>query len=201
MMVCLSLRSKTTTSIIALAVAFTVSKLYRESTIVHMFAIETSGDEQGQSRISLPDILRNNSVNESSLILITKADFKDRSFIDAAEYDGVKRVTEPTYKHDSARQAVLERLARAGLRLDSGVQASLPTKQQISELYGTHPIIYGLERCVEFRKANPIPFNPPFVAIAGQMNSGTNALFRLMRDNLRVRSNENALGILWTVPW
>jgi hypothetical protein len=93
---------------------------------------------------------------------------------------------------------VLHILERAGSRLSLDVVKLLPKWQDVVNLFGDEPVILGLERCVEFRRA--YAKKDRHVGIAGQFNTGTNALAKYFWDNLRIPENPNT-GMLANVPW
>jgi hypothetical protein len=97
-----------------------------------------------------------------------------------------------------SREPVLHILERAGSRLSLDVVKLLPKWQDVTDLYGNEPVILGLERCVEFRRAHAK--QDRHVGIAGQFNTGTNALAKYFWDNLRIPENPNS-GMLANVPW
>lgn len=98
------------------------------------------------------------------------------------------------------RQPLLDLLHAAGLSIDLDVLQQLPTWTQVTHLYGKEPVIVGLDdQCAAFRQA--IPPDQRFVGVAGQMNTGTNALAKYLQHNIRIAANPVMKGVLWTVPW
>jgi hypothetical protein len=99
-----------------------------------------------------------------------------------------------------SHQRVWDVLDRAGLQVDHYVYQALPSWQQVVDLYGANPVLVGQNTCESFQ--NSIPASRRYVGVADQMNMGTNALAKLLSNNLQIPSNQNAnKGILWTVPW
>jgi hypothetical protein len=94
---------------------------------------------------------------------------------------------------------VLEILKKAGISIDIDILKILPNWDDVKELYGDKPVIVGMNTCAKFRRAN----NPRsrFVGVAGQMNSGTNALGKYLFENLSIRMNQFGGGMLAYVPW
>jgi hypothetical protein len=113
---------------------------------------------------------------------------------------------------------------RMGIHIDAEIASMLPTWEQITKLYGRQPILYGIdtEVCQSYRnRMNIVPphqQHPPqrYVGVAGQMNTGTNALAKYLLQNIYIpppstttstASSPTATiknskhGILWTVPW
>jgi hypothetical protein len=96
------------------------------------------------------------------------------------------------------REQVVDVLARAGLSIDLDVLKLLPTWEDVTDLYGSEPVILGLDRCAAFRDAR-VPARR-FTGIAGQHNCGTNAMVRYLKQNVEIRGNPKG-GFLPQVPW
>jgi hypothetical protein len=98
------------------------------------------------------------------------------------------------------RRIVLDIVTRAGLSVDSTVIPYLPSWSEVERLYGSKPIVYGLDSCASFRAR--VPAKHRFVGVAGQMNTGTNALSKYLTENIVIPENDDRTkGVLWTVPW
>lgn len=100
---------------------------------------------------------------------------------------------------ESARKPLLDILEHAGLNVDESVMRILPKWSQVEELYGPKPVIFGKQYCKPFRDA--VPQEKRFVGVAGQMNTGTNALYNYLYQNMYIPGNEKYKGVLWTIPW
>jgi hypothetical protein len=61
---------------------------------------------------------------------------------------------------------------------------SLPAWRNYTALYGSKPVILGLERCAHYRDFLAMIKQPPVVRVAGMYNSGTNALSMILENNL-----------------
>jgi len=105
---------------------------------------------------------------------------------------------------------ILEILTQAGMRiedeneLDQEALDQLPTWTQIQNLYGSKPIIYGLEKCEAFR--NAVEPTTRFFGIAGTFNTGTNLVADLLKFNCQITERmesygEKSKGVRWQVPW
>jgi hypothetical protein len=127
---------------------------------------------------------------------ITLKDLSDLSFDD---FDETIALDETWNEAVASRKPIMDILDAAGLRVDLDVLRRLPRWSDVTDLYGTEPVIYGTETCAPFRAE--IPSSERFVGVAGQMNTGTNALGKYLLHNLRIPGNEITNGVLWTVPW
>lgn len=96
------------------------------------------------------------------------------------------------------REQVVDVLARAGLSIDLDVLKLLPSWEDVTDLYGSEPVILGLDRCAAFRAAHAPAQR--FTGIVGQHNCGTNAMVRYLKQNVHIRGNPRE-GFLPQVPW
>ena len=124
---------------------------------------------------------------------ITLSDLADLQFED--------ELPEQTWEEAAAdRGPLLEVLRRAGQNVDVGVLQRLPTWSEVVEMYGEAPVVVGKERCAAFRES--VPAERRHVGVAGQMNTGTNALAKYLSNNIQIAENPSKeRGVLWTVPW
>jgi hypothetical protein len=88
---------------------------------------------------------------------------------------------------------------------------ALPKWDQVTDLYGSEPVILGLDTCQEFQRRVPAPDR--YIGIAGNFNSGTTAFGISLQANCRYpkrrsgeinRSNQlmtDVNGMLSQVPW
>lgn len=108
-------------------------------------------------------------------------------------------------------------LRSAGLPREAVTQElchQLPTKSQVARLYGSQPIIHGLEQCQEFRSGLVVSGDEklaPQVRVTGLYNTATNAFTSALHANLQ-DGTEKALETntvdgapsiekLYGVPW
>ncbi|MGK3734198.1 MAG: hypothetical protein ACI8RD_000438 [Bacillariaceae sp.] len=105
---------------------------------------------------------------------------------------------------------ILEILTQAGLHIDDEDDLDqetidlLPSWTQIKSLYGSKPIIRGLERCEEFRDL--VEPTTRFFGVAGTFNTGTNLIADLMKFNCEIIERMEVYGnvsrgVRWQVPW
>mmetsp|Transcript_19171 Transcript_19171/g.24668 ORF Transcript_19171/g.24668 Transcript_19171/m.24668 type:complete len:419 (-) Transcript_19171:301-1557(-) len=97
-----------------------------------------------------------------------------------------------------SRKPVVEILEKAGIKVDLELLYRLPKWSDVADLYGSEPVILGTEHCEAYRKR--IPAELRTAAIAGQFNTGTNALAMYFGQNLRMRENHGT-GFAANVPW
>lgn len=129
----------------------------------------------------------------------------------------------PTISNSSIAETTMEEARKGRERIisilehDLGIQKltipeimTLPTWNQIEELYGDKPIILGLDSC---RKFQEVPLARRHIGVAGIFNSGTTAFGLSLQANCRypnraatdaAHSNDvvtNVHGMLNQVPW
>jgi hypothetical protein len=116
------------------------------------------------------------------------------------------------------RREILTILQDAGIQVEEAFEIQqLPTWQQVSELYGSRPIILGLDQCENFRQQ--VASYNRYIGVAGNFNSGTTAFGISLQANCRFPrynnnnndtfeaqsfSNDevsNVHGMLSQVPW
>jgi len=97
-----------------------------------------------------------------------------------------------------------EILQAAQVKITEDDRAKIPPKADVVEMYGSSPVILGLERCEEFRRnVNP---EDAFIGPAGLFNTGTNLLLSLLTNNCHIPEKVKAhgpksRGIRMQVPW
>ena len=123
-------------------------------------------------------------------------------------------VTDSTQHHStsssSSKEGAIRMLQQAGID-DATIQqyhSQLPTDAQISNLYGTQPVIYNLESCPTFRQT--VPPEQRMLGPAGLFSTGTNLLTHLLKQNCEIPqrrarygpdATKEELGMRWQVPW
>jgi hypothetical protein len=86
---------------------------------------------------------------------------------------------------------ILEQLGIENETVREEFLKSVPSWSSIEALYGSTPIIYGLEHCQSFQNGQQLS-----LAAAGTMNSGTNLLATLLSTNCKISGS-----LHWQVPW
>ena len=99
-------------------------------------------------------------------------------------------------------------LKAAGVEITGEIRSSLPPLSDLEDMYGSEPVIIGLEKCSEFRsKYGP---KEAVIAPAGMFNTGTNLLNALLQNNCVIseetRNKKYIFGgknpfIRYQVPW
>lgn len=86
--------------------------------------------------------------------------------------------------------------------VDPETVARLPTAQEVTDLYGSEPVVLGLETCERFQAyGDPAEH---FVSTAGTFNTGTNLMAELLIANcvLPARMQKyQTKGVRWQVVW
>jgi hypothetical protein len=102
-----------------------------------------------------------------------------------------------------ARAQLLAQLADAGVQdIDVHTIGQLPTDAQVHALYGDRPVVYGLDRCPQFREN--LPKSDASLGVAGLFNTGTNPLAMYLAANCVLADNKSdraGHGMRWQVPW
>jgi hypothetical protein len=114
-------------------------------------------------------------------------------------YVAKKKVVAPVIKRDltpeelKEREPILSLLREAGLdELDKETIAKLPAWKDVTDLYGTEPVIIGLETCKAFQNSGD-PSNH-FVTTAGAFNTGTNLMAELLIRNCHMPARQRKYG-------
>ena len=104
---------------------------------------------------------------------------------------------------------VLAILHDAGLtHLDPAIRQQLPSWQQVTNVWGTEPIIYGLDSCQIFRQS--VLEDRRMLGAAGMFSTGTNLVTHLLKQNCLIparvtkyglNASKEQLGMRWQVPW
>ena len=98
------------------------------------------------------------------------------------------------------REPLLAILNDAGVtEFDAESIAALPTWQQVEQLYGQGPVVYGLETCERFQQQ--IPVEDASIGTAGLFNTGTNPFAMYLEANCVMPHNvhDRHGGMRWQV--
>jgi hypothetical protein len=111
---------------------------------------------------------------------------------------------DPSISYEMAkigRELFVDLLVEAGVTaIDNAVLQRLPTIETIQHLYGSGPVLIGMETCQQFR--NMIPSKDASLAVAGLFNTGTNLMSSYLESNCYIPHNTNRnKGMRWQVPW
>lgn len=100
---------------------------------------------------------------------------------------------------------ILKILQAAGVEIDEELATILPTWEDIVSMYGSKPIISGLETCPEYRAE--VKPEDRMTGPAGMFNTGTNLLYELLKANcvieearLKPRREPKHNGMRWQAP-
>jgi hypothetical protein len=90
-------------------------------------------------------------------------------------------------------------------QIDDSIWLQVPVWEEIVQVHGRDPVIYGLDSCEKFRNTvDPIDRH---VGIAGMFNTGTNLLAIILQHNcgipegIRKLGRKKGHGMEWQVPW
>ena len=107
------------------------------------------------------------------------------------------------------KKPILSLLAHAKIpiaQLDPQTLRELPTWQQVTNLYGDAPRIWGINegQCTAFQTHSDPALH--FLSTAGAFNSGTNLMAELLIHNCQMTARVQKYGasnpgIRWQVPW
>ena len=110
--------------------------------------------------------------------------------------------SEETYGVDAH---ILKILQAAGVEIDEELANILPTWEDVVSMYGSKPIISGLETCPEYRAQ--VKPEDRMTGPAGMFNTGTNLLYELLKANcvieearLKPRREPKHNGMRWQAP-
>ena len=79
---------------------------------------------------------------------------------------------------------IVKILTAANIQLDEELAKQLPSWDDITSMYGEHPIIHGLDTCQTYR--DTVKPEDRMLGPAGIFNTGTNLLFELMKANCNI---------------
>lgn len=103
--------------------------------------------------------------------------------------------------HDSTPLRSLDQILRtAGVNLTDEILHSLPSIEDVRNMYGSKPVIYGLDQCDEFQSS--IGIGEEYLAPAGMFNTGTNLLESMLVKNcLLPKHQAKGPGLRYQIPW
>jgi len=106
-----------------------------------------------------------------------------------------------THHDDCAdKEHMLRQLKAANITLTPTICQQLPTWTEVTELYGSGPVVLGLETCSDYRDLLRNTHYSPQATVAGLWNSGTTALSMLFLRNLIGFYSSTDVAAA-TVPW
>lgn len=106
----------------------------------------------------------------------------------------------------NSKEKLKAMLRNANIEITPDIEAELPTWGDVASLYGSKPIIHGLETCSTFQTT--VPPSDAYIGPAGMFNTGTNILPNLLYAYCDLPKRTNPLksdildgGFLRHVPW
>jgi hypothetical protein len=105
---------------------------------------------------------------------------------------------------EAGKGPVLDVLLRAGTDMEETIVKQLPTWTSVTDMYGSEPVIVGLDTCEAFR--SNVDINHRWITPAGIFNTGTNLMAELLERNCYIPFREGNDpwfndGTMWQVPW
>jgi hypothetical protein len=123
------------------------------------------------------------------------------------EWDVINDNQKSTDMVDPIRQLLIEALGTKGTQqtIDEATFQRLPSAQDVTALYGSTPVVLGLETCDTFQHHSTImDAAEHLVSVAGSFNTGTNLLAELLIANCYIPERQEKYGspgVRWQVLW
>lgn len=138
----------------------------------------------------------------------SRSSYQHRAFdplLDSRTKDGISSArtsSSVTYTTVEDTTRVLQELGinRSNIHA-GGLLGELPAWREISNNYGTRPVILGLDRCRAYRET--VPAAERILGLAGLFSSGTNVMHHLLLNNCEtpIGGQKPQRTFLWQVPW
>lgn len=151
----------------------------------------------------------NEQQQEEASVVKERYNNKDAVVMAGQHINNKKKKQQQRIRDDDA---VLQHLRNGGVPdevlNDESIRSELPTWSQITQQYGTAPVIAGLERCEEFQ--SNVPALDRHLGAAGMFNTGTNLITMLLKANCIIperyehygpNATKEQYGMRWQVPW
>eukprot|EP00591_Stephanopyxis_turris_P012396 CAMPEP_0195529574 /NCGR_PEP_ID=MMETSP0794_2-20130614/32172_1 /TAXON_ID=515487 /ORGANISM="Stephanopyxis turris, Strain CCMP 815" /LENGTH=438 /DNA_ID=CAMNT_0040660897 /DNA_START=236 /DNA_END=1552 /DNA_ORIENTATION=- len=129
-----------------------------------------------------------------------------RSFVRTSDSDGKSKTTtiDPATSSIASSSLVMRNLLEsAGISITDEILSQLPPYSEVAKLYGSKPIIQGLDTCQTFQ--NTVQKEKAYIAPAGMFNSGTHLINRYLTENCvmprKASNDEEDASIRFQVPW
>lgn len=87
---------------------------------------------------------------------------------------------------ENSKQRFIDILSGVGEHVDGETMANLPSWGEVKDLYGSEPVIMGLETCKDYQNDPNISPANRSLAIAGLMNTGTHMLSHVLKESCRM---------------
>jgi hypothetical protein len=117
-------------------------------------------------------------------------------------------------EEDPIRQLLMEALGggdgdgkqHSSIAIDETTLKRLPSVHDVTALYGSTPVVLGLETCEVFQHHHPTILDAAehLVSVAGSFNTGTNLLAELLIANCYIPERQakyHTSGVRWQVLW
>jgi len=100
-----------------------------------------------------------------------------------------------TYPKITMDDPSIQKLKNLGMNITESQLQYIPSWQQVTDMFGTEPVIIGLEQCEAFRKA--VPFSNRTVLPAGSFNTGTNLFPEFFHTNCAGSFQRDIIQVNW----
>ncbi len=87
---------------------------------------------------------------------------------------------------DHSKQRFIDILTNAGEVVTEDIEAKLPTWGEVKDLYGSQPVIMGLDTCQAYQNNPNIAPADRSIGIAGLMNTGTHMLHKVLQGSCQM---------------
>lgn len=154
----------------------------------------TLGNSRSSQRRRTALVVRLSDFSTSMVLLFTVA-YSVRLIYAAIKSANSKSSLLESSNLKNTSEQILKILAAANIKQLTSIDAKmLPTWEDITSMYGDKPVIHGLETCEQYR--NMVHPADRTIGPAGLFNTGTNLLWKMMRDNCNIDGE-----VLWQAPW
>ena len=96
-------------------------------------------------------------------------------------------------KNSDGKERVVEILSQATIEVNSTLRARLPTWEQVTQIVGPQPILYGVpDACTRFTQN--VPAVRRMLGAAGMFSTGTNLVTTLLKNNCQIPERVTLYG-------
>ena len=100
-----------------------------------------------------------------------------------------------TYMKTTENDLSIKKLRLQGVNITESELIDIPSWEQVTDIFGTEPVILGLENCEAYRQA--VPAQNRSILPAGNFNTGTNLFPEFFHRNCAGRFPQNLMQVNW----